>query len=153
MKKEKKQKENSKSLLQKIIDKAQSKKKQSKAKANNDVATPTPKPKAPFKIILCITFASNGNKIVDIFNSKEITSSVVVKGYGTAHTNMLSVLGITETERDVVIGLVKTECSENLISNMLVEFDNHNIKNTFCCLLSPSSANLELIKLITQTGV
>lgn len=147
---EKTRKNKPNNIFKMLFDMAKPKKKKQKSKGES--VTPQ-KPKAPFKVLLCITFSSNGNKIVNIFNEKDIIHSMVIKGYGTAQTSMLSMLGINETERDIVLGIVKTENSRNIIATMLEEFEKIGIKNTFCCLLSPSSANLEMIKLITGQGV
>ena len=110
------------------------------------------KMKAPFKILLCITFESLGSNVLEIFKTKNIKMSMVVKGYGTAQNNMLAVLGVKESERDIVIGVIKSENCENIISEMLQEFEKYNMKNTFCCLISPSSANVEMLSLIKTLG-
>lgn len=144
-------------LLQKIIDKASGKSKKIKDAKSNQLAKQNqpqepPKPQAPFKLLICISLASNGGKVIQTLESKGIEHSAVIKGYGTAKTSMLSMLGINETERDVVFALVKTETSKGIIKQIVDEFNANDIKNTFCCLISPSSANIEMIKYIMKIG-
>ena len=76
----------------------------------------------------------------------------MIRGYGTAESSMLSLLGIKETERDIVIGIVESENTENFIPQMLEEFNKNNLKGTFCALLSPSSASLEMLNFIKLLG-
>jgi len=142
-----KNKEKDKNLFQKLISKAKLSDKR-KEEISNTNATEKQKPKAPFKLLLCVGFSSQGKTIIEILKQKDIEMSMLVKGYGTAHSSMLSMLGIKETERDVVLGIVKTENSQNLISEILKSFESKNIKNTFCCLFSPTSASLETLNLI-----
>lgn len=141
-------------LLQKIIDKASGKNKKAKVKENelSQNEQEQQKPQAPFKLLICISLASNGGKVIQTLENKGIEHSAVIKGYGTAKTSMLSMLGINETERDVVFALVKTELSNGIIKQIVDEFNANNIKNTFCCLISPSSANIEMIKYIMKIG-
>ena len=134
-------------LLQKLIKKTK-KKKQTKTKD----LTQHQKQKAPFKIVLSISFASYGNKVIELFNQKGIKLSNMIRGYGTAESSMLSLLGIKETERDIAIGIVESENTENFIPQMLEEFDKNNLKGTFCALLSPSSASLEMLNFIKLLG-
>ena len=144
-------------LLQKIIDKASAKTKKAKSAKLKQATTQKqpqepPKPEAPFKLLICISLASNGGKVIQTLEGKGIEHSAVIKGYGTAKTSVLSMLGINETERDVVLALVKTEISKGIIQQIVNEFNANNIKNTFCCLIAPSSANIEMIKYIMKIG-
>lgn len=135
------------SLLKTLFDKSFLKKQ--KTQKNDEPK----KLKAPFKVLLCITFASYGERITEIFKQRDIQMSMVVKGYGTAESSMMEILGIKETERDIVLGLVKSENTKNLVSEMITEFDKNKLKGTFCALLSPSSASMEMLNLLNLIGV
>ena len=89
----------------------------------------------------------------EILNQKEIHMSMVVKGYGTAQSSMLEVLGIKETERDIVLAIVQTNKCKNLISELMTEFNNHKLKGTFCAIVAPSSASMESLNYIKLIGV
>lgn len=140
-------------IIKRIIEKASNKVKKEKKKADVPVTEKEKqKPEAPFKLLICVCLASNGTKVVQLLEEKGIEHSAVAKGYGTAKTSMLSMLGINETERDVVFAIVKTELAKDIVPQLKEEFDTNNIKNAFCCKISPSSANIGMLKHILNIG-
>lgn len=140
-----------KELFKKIVSKA-TKKPTRKQEKTQELEIASEKPKAPFKVLLCITLQSNSDKILHYLNTRNIDNTMVVKGYGTAKTSLLSMLGINETERSVIFALVNAQLDANIVTDLKNECDKNEIKNTVSCLISPKSANLELLKHLTEIG-
>lgn len=63
----------------------------------------------PFAIKMLITIVDRGKGqgVADLLNKEGVLFHTIMRGWGTAHKDMLDFLGLSETEKDVVISTVR----------------------------------------------
>lgn len=75
---------------------------------------------SPKKIKLFITIVDRGKgeKIVDMFKKNSIMYNLIMLGTGTAKSEILDYLGIGETDKDLVLSVVKEEDIEKVMNQL-----------------------------------
>ena len=61
----------------------------------------------PIKLITCIVNRGDGETVTELCAREGISCSVVLRGRGTADNAMLTMLGLGESEKDIVMLTVK----------------------------------------------
>lgn len=73
------------------------------------------KKKDKLKMLVAIVNRGEGDQIIEFGKKYDMTLQLVLLGKGTANSELLNTIGLDETEKDVVIGIIK----ESLAAKML----------------------------------
>lgn len=71
-----------------------------------------------YKLLTTIVARGKGEKVVDLFNKKEIMFNLIILGEGTADSDILDYLGIGEIDKDVVLSIVSEENVEEVMGEL-----------------------------------
>lgn len=71
-----------------------------------------------YKLLTTIVARGKGDKVVAMFNQKEIMFNLIILGEGTADSEILDYLGIGEIDKDVVLSIVSEEKIEDVIEEL-----------------------------------
>lgn len=66
------------------------------------------------KMLFVIVDRKKGSKVTDLLDDKGLHFHMICLGRGTANSEMLEFLGLGETEKDVVISVMKEEYVEEI---------------------------------------
>lgn len=108
----------------------------------------------PVKLLVTIVDRGKGERMTKLYWQHDITFHIICLGRGTADLNLLSYLGLGETEKDVVLSVV-SESKVQKIINILkddMKFDTPGNGIAFTIPLSSvdSSATLKFISKMIQ---
>lgn len=68
------------------------------------------------KLMATIVDRGRGPKVVDLYRAQQLHFNYACLGRGTAHSRMLDTLGLSETEKDVVLTLIPQEKTAEVLS-------------------------------------
>ena len=103
------------------------------AKKVNSVKETTPRKKtnksnvAKLKVLITIVNKSKATYYVDLLEEYEINMQMVVSGRGTANDEMLNLLGLVETDKAVIISVIKEEKIKDVLETLKEKFNK--VKN------------------------
>ena len=71
-----------------------------------------------YKLLTTIVARGKGDKVVAMFNQKEIMFNLIILGEGTADSEILDYLGIGEIDKDVVLSIVSEDKIEDVMKDL-----------------------------------
>ena len=103
------------------------------AKKVNSIKETTPRKKtnksnvAKLKVLITIVNKSKATYYVDLLEEYEINMQMVVSGRGTANDEMLNLLGLVESDKVVIISVIKEEKIKDVLETLKEKFNK--VKN------------------------
>ena len=103
------------------------------AKKVNSIKETTPRKKtsksnvAKLKVLITIVNKSKATYYVDLLEEFEINMQMVVSGRGTANDEMLNLLGLVESDKAVIISVIKEEKIKDVLETLKEKFNK--VKN------------------------
>ena len=103
------------------------------AKKVNSIKETTPRKKtsksnvAKLKVLITIVNKSKATYYVDLLEEYEINMQMVISGRGTADSEMLSLLGLVESDKAVIISVIKEEKIKDVLETLKEKFNK--VKN------------------------
>ena len=103
------------------------------AKKVNSIKETTPRKKtsksnvAKLKVLITIVNKSKATYYVDLLEEYEINMQMVVSGRGTANDEMLNLLGLVESDKAVIISVIKEEKIKDVLETLKEKFNK--VKN------------------------
>ena len=74
--------------------------------------------KSPVSFAVAIAQRGKGEKCAKIFSECGVNVQDIGLGHGTANTEIMDYLGLDEPEKDVILGLARTECIPDAFSRL-----------------------------------
>ena len=71
-----------------------------------------------YKLLTTIVARGKGDKVVAMFNQKEIMFNLIILGEGTADSEILDYLGIGEIDKDVVLSIVAEDKIDEVMTDL-----------------------------------
>ncbi len=75
------------------------------------------------KLIITIVDRGNGEKISEMFRENGVIYNIIALGRGTAKSDILDYLGLGETEKDIVLSIVKEDKVKHIIESLKERFN------------------------------
>lgn len=82
---------------------------------------------AKLKVLITIVNKSKATYYLDLLEEYEINMQMVVSGRGTANSEMLSLLGLVESDKAVIISVVKEDKVKDVLETLTEKFNK--VKN------------------------
>lgn len=106
---------------------------------------------APFKILLVVVGKKEGPAASKFLNAKKIDVQLLFFSKDYSQSAVKNVFALNYVEQDTIIALLDSQKTNNILEELSSEFDLNNESNgKFACLLPPSSATLETIKILVK---
>ena len=103
----------------------------------------------PFKILLCVVDKREGPLVAKFLNERKIDVQLITFAKDYSPSTMRGVLALDEIDQDLIVALVSAKKATNLLQDLSAEFAmDETTEHKFACLMPPSSATLETIKLL-----
>lgn len=77
----------------------------------------------PIKLLVVIVDRGKGERIVSLCEAVDVTYHLIARGYGAANSEILEVLGLGETEKDIVLCAVLREKVGDLLKTIEHELE------------------------------
>jgi len=104
----------------------------------------------PFKLLIVVSQLHTGHLIREYLNEKGIFTHFVLYSNNFNMESIKNVLGTSEFEQSCVFALLDSKLNKNLIEELAVKFELDGKNNGFACLVPPSSATLETMKMFMK---
>lgn len=106
---------------------------------------------APFKILICVVNQKEGPQVAKFLNDKKINVQLFVFAKDYSSSLAKGVFALDIVDQDLILSLVDNKKTANLLQELSATFDlNCESEHKFACILPPSSATLETIKLLVH---
>lgn len=71
-----------------------------------------------FKLLVVILEHGNSDEVVEVLKTNNLKMYMVCSGKGTANSQLLGLLGLGDSQRDIIISIIETCNTTNVISNI-----------------------------------
>ncbi len=106
---------------------------------------------APFKILLVVVGKKEGPAVSKFLNEKKIDVQLLFFSKDYSQSPVQNVFALNYVEQDTIIALTDSKKADNILNELYTNFDFHSeSKGKFACIMPPSSATLETIKILVK---
>ena len=105
---------------------------------------------APFKILIVVVGKKQGPAASKFLNAKKIDVQILFFSKDYSQSIVQNVFALNYVEQDTIIALVDSKKTNNLLNELSAEFGLNEESSNFACLMPPSSATLETIKILVK---
>lgn len=75
------------------------------------------------KLLIAIVDRGVGDEVVEILRESGVTFNMISPGYGAAGSNIMDYLGLTDSEKDLILSVVSEDKVESVMRKILYKFD------------------------------
>lgn len=75
------------------------------------------------KLLIAIVDRGLGNEVVNILRESGVTFNLISPGYGAAGSDIIDYLGLTDTEKDLILSVVTEDKVKSVLDKILYKFD------------------------------
>ncbi len=103
------------------------------------------------KLLIVIVDAVKSEYYSDLLQNFEINMKLIFSGRGTAQTEMLSLLGLTGSEKSVIIGTVREDRAKDALSTLEEKFRTiKNGKGVACTVPLTSTIGVTIFRFLSN---
>ncbi len=103
-------------------------------------------------VLFSITERGKGKKLIELLNGKNIKLHLQFVGAGTASSDMMDILGLNSSDKDVILSLAPYASVESLAEHLSDDFSSRKGLNGLLMVISPSASG-KLLNAIIAHGV
>ncbi|MFA6860140.1 MAG: hypothetical protein WCR30_01975 [Clostridia bacterium] len=107
---------------------------------------------SPLELLITIVERHRGHEVCEILNTNQDVTHINCIGYGTADSEIADLFGFGISERDVVLSLVQSENSVEILKKLNEKFDFNKKNNGISFTIPVNSIEKKLYNLLKMRG-